>query len=127
MHQDQEVQRAVAEQIRQVEAKMQQAQQSLESAQKAESKVKVAHVVNAQELQKRKEEEERIRKQIEADLADFKSTHKEQAAPTPQQVVPHSDYIKRIRERAEASRKHLEDANKNLLDDIASQLGNGHK
>lgn len=126
MHQDQEVQQAVAEQIRQVEAKMQQAQQSLESVQKAESKAKVAHVVNAQELQKRKEEEERIRLLIEADLADFKSTHKEQTS-APQQVVSHSDHTKRIRERAEAARKHLEDANKNLLDDIASQLGNGHK
>jgi CRP-like cAMP-binding protein len=120
--QDQVIQEAVTEQIKQVEVKMQQAQQNLESVQKAELRAKAASVVNAQELQKRKEEEERLRKLIAADLADFESHHEKQA-PAPQQVVATSEHTKRIKERVDAAQKKLEDANKNLLDDIASQLG----
>ena len=120
--QDQGVQRVVAEQIKQVEVKMQQAQQNLESVQKAEIRAKAASVVNAQELRKRKEEEERLRKQIEADLADFESQHQEQA-PAPQAAMATSEHSKRIKMRADTEQKKLEDANKNLLDDIASQLG----
>jgi CRP-like cAMP-binding protein len=121
-NQEQGMQRLVAEQIRQVEAKMQQAQQNLESVQKAEIKAKTARVVNAQELQKRKEEEERLRKQIESDVADFESEQKV-TAPAPQEVLAFSDHAKRIREQADAAQKKLDDANKNLLNDISSQLG----
>ncbi|MGH8119453.1 MAG: cyclic nucleotide-binding domain-containing protein, partial [Gammaproteobacteria bacterium] len=63
--QDAEIQRIVAEQIQVVEARMRQAQQNLDDAQKAQVKATTAKVLNVQELQKSKEEEDKVRKQIE--------------------------------------------------------------
>jgi len=123
---DTEIQRVVAEQIRTVEARMQQAQHNLEDAQKAQIKVTAARVLNAQELQMSKEEEEIIRKQIEADLLHFQEEHEKQV-PQKVKAPAFSDHAKRIKHQADSARQKLEDANKNLLDDIAAQLGDGDK
>ena len=67
-----------------------------------------------------------MRKQIEADLADFEVKQNEQA-PALQEALAYSDHAQRIKERADAAQKKLDEANKNLLNDISSQLGSDDK
>lgn len=123
---DLNIQGIIAEQIRTVEAKILQAQQNLESAQKAEIKVATAKVINAQELQKRKEEEVRLQQQIASDVMEFSAEQKQQAE-TPKQIVAHAEHQKRIRASADAAKQKTEQATRNLFDDVAAQLGAKNK
>jgi cAMP-binding proteins - catabolite gene activator and regulatory subunit of cAMP-dependent protein kinases len=123
---DLNIQRIIAEQIRAVETRILQAQQNLESAQKAEIKITTAKVINAQELQKSKEEEGRLQNQIASDLMEFSAEQKQQEE-TPEQIVAHADHLKRIKACAEAAKQKTEQATRNLFDDVAAQLGSKNK
>lgn len=119
---DADLQRVVAEEIRAVETRMQQAEENLDQAHKAQVKATAARVVNARELEQQKEQEEKIRRQVEADLQLFEE-EEERRTPPEEQTVAISEHAKLLKQRADAAKRKLQDANQSLLDDIASLLG----
>ncbi len=120
--QDRSSRKEVEDEIKVAEAKLVQARKNLEDVQQAEQTIEEAKVVNEQELLRQKEEEERMRKQVAEDLAEWVEEHgvETRKADT---VVAHSDHVKRIKERADAARMQAEKATEDLFSDIASQLG----
>ena len=108
--------------IKQAQAKLIQATENVVKVQQDEEQAVVARKVNEEDLQKKKAEEETLRKQLEADLSEFKEElevqEREYANATTQ-----LEHMRRIRERAESAKKAAEDASRNLLSDVASQLG----
>jgi CRP-like cAMP-binding protein len=119
--QDRAIQQKVEDEIRAVEARLQQAQKNLETVQEAEVTIAAAKEVNEQELLRQKAQEEMLRKQVESDLAEFKQDEVKRAVE-PDRVVAQVDHIKRIRESAAAAKRTAEKATKNLFDDVAAQL-----
>ncbi len=114
----------VEEEIKAVEAKLQEAQKNLDTAAEAEVSIVAVKEVNEQELLRQKQEEEELRKQVQADLAEFKQEEniKEEKVGR-DKIVAHADHIKRIKERAAAAKRQAEQANTNLIEDVAAQLG----
>lgn len=124
--QNKDIQKLIEEQIKAVEARMLKAKENVESAKQAEEDIDAVRVLNEEEIKKQKEIEERMRGQIESDLASFVAEHqKEEEGKV--QVIAHSDHIKRIKERAAAAKKATEQSTDNLFSDIASQLGKDDK
>jgi len=119
--QDRAIRKKVEDEIKAVEARLQQAQKNLETVQEAEVTIAAAKEVNEQELLRQKEQEAMLRKQVESDLADFEQDEAQRVVE-PDRVIAQSDHIKRIRESAAAAKKAAEKATKNLFDDVASQL-----
>src|SRR3990170_3674665 len=119
--QDRAIQKKVEDEIKAVEARLQQAQKNLETVQEAEVTIAAAKEVNEQELLRQKAQEEMLRKQVESDLAEFKQDEVKRAVE-PDRVVAQVDHIKRIRESAAAAKRTAEKATKNLFDDVAAQL-----
>ena len=113
---------AMEKEMRAAEAKLEQANKNLANAQKTEEKMEAVRVMNEQELSRRRAEEEKLRKQVEADLSTFVAEYEKQAKKT-DKVVAHTDHIRRIKERAELAKKETEKSTDNLFSDIAAQLG----
>lgn len=111
------------EKIKQAQQKLIVATEKIAKVDQDEEQAVVAKKVNEEDLVKKKAEEEALRKQLEADLVEFKGElevqEREYANATTQ-----LDHMRRIKERAEAAKKAAESAASNLLSDIASQLGN---
>jgi CRP-like cAMP-binding protein len=120
--QDVTIKKQVEAEIKAAEAKLEQAEKNLENVQQAEESMSAAKVVNEEELQRQKEEEERIQKEIQADLAEFKDDYEEQEKSRTH-VVVQTDHVKRIKERASAAKHDAEKATDDLFADIAAQLG----
>jgi hypothetical protein len=70
---------------------------------------------------RRKEEEERLNKQMEAELNDWKEDEVEREKQF-EGRESQAEHIKRIKERAEAARKGMQESTESLFDDIASQI-----
>jgi CRP-like cAMP-binding protein len=108
--------------IKQAQDKLVRASEKVAKVEQDEEQAVVARKVNEEDLQKKKAEEEALRKQLEADLSEFKEElevqEREYANATTQ-----LEHMRRIKERAEAAKKAAEDASHNLLSDVASQLG----
>lgn len=121
MQQDAELQQKISTQIKVAEAKMQQAQKKMEDAEQAQIRTTAAVQLNAQELQKRKEEEERIRKQVEADLMLFEADQKKEA-PSVDEALTYTEHAKRIKQRSDEAKMKMDEATRNLFDDVSSQL-----
>ena len=111
----------IDQEIKNAEEKVTKAAKEIVQAQQAQVKAVAAKNINAVDLQKKKEKEEELRRQLEADLSDFKRERDvEEAAYDSTTIL---EKMKRIKESAEAAKKDEQDKNNNLLDDIAAQLG----
>lgn len=119
--QDRAIQKKVEDEIKAVEARLQQAQKNLETVQEAEVTIAAAKEVNEQELLRQKEQEKMLSQQVESDLAEFKQDEAKRVVE-PDRVIAQSDHIKRIRESAAAARNAAEKATSNLFADVAAQL-----
>ena len=65
--------------------------------------------------------EEEVRKQLEADLVEFKDDLDKEEKKFAD-IAAQMEHMKRIRRKAEEAKQASEQANTNLLDEIASQL-----
>jgi CRP-like cAMP-binding protein len=108
--------------IKQAQDKLIQATEKVAKVEKDEEQAVVARNVNEEDLLKKKAEEETLRRQLEADLSEFKEeleVQEREYANASTQL----EHMRRIKERAESAKKAAEDASRNLLSDVASQLG----
>ncbi len=108
--------------IKLAQDKLVRASEKVAKVEQDEEQAVVAKKVNEEDLQKKKAEEETLRKQLEADLSEFKEElevqEREYANATTQ-----LEHMRRIKERAENAKKAAENAARDLLSDVASQLG----
>lgn len=118
--------KTLEEEMRLAEEKLEQARRALDDAEHAEKITEAAKEENEEDLLKQKEEEERLNRQMEAELNDWKEDEVEREKQF-EGKESQADHIKRIRERAEeAKRKTAEDAD-SLFSDISSQIsGDSH-
>jgi len=114
-------QKAMDKELEEAEDRLEEARKNLADAEKAEHTIEEVKEVNVQELQRQKEEEEKLRQQVEAELAEFMEDYEDQAKERTV-VVAHADHVKRIKEKSEQARKETENATDDLFSDIASQL-----
>lgn len=110
------------EKIKHAQDKLAKATEKIAKVEQDEEKVVVAKKVNEEDLVKKKAEEEALRKQLEADLSEFKEELEEQereyASATTQ-----LEHMRRIKERAEAAKKAATTSAADLLSEVAGQLG----
>lgn len=115
-------QNSLKEELKQAEARLNKAKLSIAQSQQQSVKIQEAKRVNAAELAKQTAEEEALNSQLAEDLESFKEEldeqEKEYASARTQM-----EHMRRIKERADAAKRAAEDANSDLLSDIASQLG----
>ena len=120
--QDKTVQDSLKEELKQAEAKLNKAKMSIAQTQQQTVKVQEAKRVNAAELAKQAAEEEELKKQLSEDLESFKEELDEQEKEYAN-AKTQMEHMRRIKERAEAAKKAAEEANSDLLSDVAGQLG----
>ena len=119
---DETVQSSLKEELKQAEAKLNKAKLSIAQTQQQTVKIQQAKRVNAAELAKQTAEEEELRKQLAADLESFKEELDEQEKEYAN-AKTQMEHMRRIKERAAEAKKAAEDADSDLLSDIAGQLG----
>ena len=114
--------RSLKEELMQAEAKLNKAKLSIAQSQQQSVKIQEAKRVNAAELAKQNAEEEALRNQLAEDLESFKEEldeqEKEYASARTQM-----EHMRRIKERADEAKRAAQDANSDLMSEIASQLG----
>ncbi len=118
---DEEIRQNISNQIKQVEERISEADKQIEHVQTAERQVASAVQLNAADLQKQSEEEARLQKQLESELQEFITEHEEQTKEMSGKFTS-TDYMQRIKERAEAARKEEEQKTESLFADVASML-----
>jgi CRP-like cAMP-binding protein len=99
------------------------AEREIEDAAHREKLTESAQQVNEADLNKKKQQEEKLRAQIAGDLESFEEEHQEEAASVTQ-VQMQADMMKRIKLKASEAKKKAAKVNSSLLDDISNQLGN---
>jgi len=107
--------------IRQVEAKLNQAKVSIAKSQQQTVKIQEQKRVNAADLEAKRSEGEALRKKLEADLADFRGELEEKDREYAG-MKTQLEHMRRIKERAEAAKAKAQMANASLLTDIKRQL-----
>lgn len=108
--------------IKTAQAKLTQASEKAARVEQDEEKAVVAQKVNSEDLQKKKQEEEALAKQLSEDLNEFKAELDEQEREYANSKTQ-LEHMKRIKERAEAAKREAQAANSDLLSEISSQLG----
>jgi CRP-like cAMP-binding protein/rhodanese-related sulfurtransferase len=114
------------EDVRIAEAKLDEANRNIAQMQQAREKAEQAQKINEEDLAQRKLLEEEMRKQLEADLNQFKEDLEEQEKKFTS-VSSQMEHMRRIKERADAAKKATRAATDSLLSDVASQLGEKEK
>ncbi|MEX2523860.1 MAG: cyclic nucleotide-binding domain-containing protein [Gammaproteobacteria bacterium] len=114
---------ALKTEIKQAEAKLHKAKINVAQTQQQTIKIQEQRRLNTADLESNKEAEEELRKRLEEDLADFKEELKEEEEERAG-MRTQIEYMRRIRERAEAAKNEAKSANSDLLSDIEDQLGN---
>jgi CRP-like cAMP-binding protein len=112
--------RELQEKIRQVEARVSQADSELQAAERAQVQAFVDQGVQDAELKKKLEETERLRRQLEAEAMAWLE---ESGPSTGTRFGEESEDMRRIKERADRVLTESDRAVNTMLDDIASQLG----
>lgn len=107
--------------IKLAQDKLAKATEKIARVEQDEEKAVVAKKVNEEDLVRKKAEEEALRKQLEADLSEFKEELEEQEREYAN-ATTQLEHMRRIKERAEAAKKAAETSAKDLLSDVASQL-----
>jgi len=108
--------------IKLAQEKLAKATEKIARVDQDEEQAVVAKKVNDEDLSKKKAEEEALRKQLAADLDEFKEELEEQEREYAN-ATTQLDHMRRIKERAEAAKKAAETSAKDLLSDVAAQLG----
>jgi CRP-like cAMP-binding protein len=108
--------------IKAAEEKAFEAEREIEDAAHREKLTESAQQVNEADLLKKKQQEEKLRAQIEGDLEAFEEEQEEEKTSITQ-VQMQADMMKRIKLKAAEAKKNADKANANLLDDISRQLG----
>jgi CRP-like cAMP-binding protein len=104
------------------EEKINRANRELAQVQQAQVKAITAKKINQEGLIKQTVMEEEVRKQLEADLEDFREDLDEEEKKFTT-MASQMEFMKRIKQRADAARNAAEQANANLIDEVAAQLG----
>ena len=118
---DKTQQESIDVEIKQAEDKVSKAAIDIVHAQQAQVKAVAAKSVNAIDLQKKKQMEEDFRKQLKADLSEFRRERdeEEKAYADSSTII---EKMRRIKESAEAAKKDAKEKDVGLLGDIAAQL-----
>ena len=121
---DKTQQESIDVEIKQAEDKVSKAAIDIVHAQQAQVKAVAAKSVNAIDLQKKKQMEEDFRKQLKADLSEFRRERdeEEKAYADSSTII---EKMRRIKESAEAAKKDAKEKDVGLLGDIAAQLDIG--
>jgi CRP-like cAMP-binding protein/rhodanese-related sulfurtransferase len=113
----------ISVEIKQAEEKISKAAIDIVHAQQAEMKAVAAKNINEVDIQKKKQMEEELHKQMQADLSQFRhEKDEEEKAYADSSTI--MEKMRRIKESAEAAKKTAKAKDVGLLDDIAAQLGN---
>ena len=119
--QSKQAQESLKAELKEAEDKINRANKELAQAQQAQVKAVAARKMNEVGMIKQVAMEEEVRKQLEADLEEFKEDLEEEEKKFAD-ISAQMDHMKRIRQRAEEARNAEEQANESLLDEISAQL-----
>jgi hypothetical protein len=108
--------------MKRAQEKLEAAKRALDDAQHEEKITVAAKEGNEEDLLKQKEEEERLNRQMEAELSDWKEEEEVEREKQFEGRESQTEHIKRIGERAEAARKKTQDDADDLFADIAGQI-----
>jgi CRP-like cAMP-binding protein len=109
------------EDIKSAENKLNQAQKKLIYADQAEETIKTAKEMNEQDMLRHSEEEERIQKQLEEEMAAW-SKEQEEHKDILKQASSHEESINNMKAKIENEKKESEKATQALFSDIESEL-----
>jgi CRP-like cAMP-binding protein len=112
---------SLIDEMKRAQEKLEAAKRALDDAQHEEKITVAAKEGNEEDLLKQKEEEERLNRQMEAELSDWKVEEVEREKQF-EGRESQTEHIKRIGERAEAARKKTQDDADDLFADIAGQI-----
>ncbi len=111
----------LAAEMKRAEEKLEEAKRLLDDVQHEEKMAEAAKEGNEEDLLKQKAEEERLRKQLESELDEWK----EEEVVREKQFEgreSQAEHIRRIKERAEEARKKTQESTDNLFSDISKQI-----
>lgn len=108
--------------VQAAEAQANRARADLAQADEAQKAVEAARQNNIRGLEKQSRQEEKLRAQIENEVSEWLEAS-EMEAPTAEEMEKQAEHMRRIKARAEAAKKQSQSAARNLLDDVARQLG----
>jgi CRP-like cAMP-binding protein len=112
---------SLIDEMKRAQEKLEAAKRALDDAQHEEKITVAAKEGNEEDLLKQKEEEEKLNRQMEAELSDWKDEEVEREKQF-EGRESQTEHIKRITESAEAARKKTQDAADGLFADIADQI-----
>ena len=112
---------SLIDEMKRAQEKLEAAKRALDDAQHEEKITVAAKEGNEEDLLKQKEEEERLNRQMEAELNDWKDEEVEREKQF-EGRESQAEHIKRITEHSEAAKKKSQDAADNLFADIADQI-----
>jgi len=110
------------ERIKAAEAEASQARNDLAQAEKVHDQTQAAQQNNVRDLAQQSEEERQLREQIESEVSEWLNENDLQS-PSEEELEKQAEHLRRIKERAEQAKRESQNAAKNLMDDIAGQLG----
>jgi CRP-like cAMP-binding protein len=112
------------EELRHAEERLEHARQEIDAAQEAQEQAEQARKINEEDLAQRQKLEEELRARLEQDLEGFKQELAQQEKQF-KSIGSQMEHMRRIKDKANAARAAAQQANDNLLSDVASQLGKG--
>lgn len=107
--------------IKQAEVRLNEAKVSIAKSQQQTIKIQEQKRMNAADLEAKREEQDGLRKKLEADLADFRGELEEKEKQFAS-MTTQLEHMRRIKERAEEAKAKAQMANASLLSDIKRQL-----
>ncbi|MEX0951908.1 MAG: cyclic nucleotide-binding domain-containing protein [Gammaproteobacteria bacterium] len=99
-----------------------QARRNLAEVEQVKQQAEVARKANVDNLARQSEEEKLLRQQIEDEVSSWLSDNELQQ-PSEQELQKQTEYMQRIKSRAEQAKKAAQSAAQDLMQDIATQLG----
>ncbi len=112
---------SLKKEMKRAEEKLEEAKMALDDVQHEEKMTEAAREGNEEDLLKQKEEEEKLNRQMAAELNDWKEEEEERQEQF-KDKVSQAEHIKRIMERAETARKKTQESADSLSTDIADQI-----
>jgi CRP-like cAMP-binding protein len=112
---------ALVDEMRRAEEKLEEAKRLLDDAQHEEKMIEVAKEGNEEDLLRQKGEEEKLNRQMQEELEEWEEEEVEREKQF-EGRESQAEHIKRIKERAEAAKKKMQESTESLFDDITSQI-----
>jgi CRP-like cAMP-binding protein len=110
--------------LRHAEERLEHARAEIDAAQEAQEQAEQARKLNEEDLAQRRMLEEELRTRLEQDLEGFKQELAQQEKQF-KSIGSQMEHMRRIKDKANAARAAAQQANDNLLSDVASQLDKG--